>query len=260
MINASTKKGKLRCAIYTRKSTSEGLDAEITSLDVQRQAGEAYIQSQAQDIPALSASLGEFEKPGIPARKESNRPAGPRTRERQTGAHIPIIAMTAHAMKGDRERCLEAGMDAYIAKPIHVKEVFETIETVLDASTELSDPPDGSPSEEEVVDWSEALSAVKGDRELLRTVVDAALEEIPRLMTTIRQAVTTGDAGSLRLAAHTLKGAIRYFHARWGFEHTCRLESMGREGNLEGAKETLTDLEREMERVTPLLSDYVRQK
>ena len=49
MNNASTKKGKLRCAIYTRKSTSEGLDAEITSLDVQRQAGEAYIQSQSQE-------------------------------------------------------------------------------------------------------------------------------------------------------------------------------------------------------------------
>jgi CheY-like chemotaxis protein len=54
-----------------------------------------------------------------------------RVKERQTGEHIPIIAMTAHAMKGDRERCLEAGMDDYVSKPIRVKQLFETLESVL---------------------------------------------------------------------------------------------------------------------------------
>ncbi len=54
-----------------------------------------------------------------------------RVKERQTGKHVPIIAMTAHAMKGDRERCLEAGMDDYVSKPIRAQQLFETLESVL---------------------------------------------------------------------------------------------------------------------------------
>lgn len=57
-----------------------------------------------------------------------------RAKERQTGDHIPILATTAHAMKGDRERCVEAGMDAYVSKPIHASELFETMKAVLDNS------------------------------------------------------------------------------------------------------------------------------
>jgi CheY-like chemotaxis protein len=56
-----------------------------------------------------------------------------RERERQTGAHVPIIAMTAHALQGDRERCLESGMDSYLAKPIHAKELYQAISQVLAA-------------------------------------------------------------------------------------------------------------------------------
>ncbi len=59
-----------------------------------------------------------------------------REREKQLGSHIPIIAMTAHALKGDRERCLEAGMDEYISKPIHAKQLLETIETILETQSE----------------------------------------------------------------------------------------------------------------------------
>jgi CheY-like chemotaxis protein len=54
-----------------------------------------------------------------------------RTRERDSGAHLPIIAVTAHAMKGDEERCLEAGMDAYVAKPIRLEQLFAAMERVL---------------------------------------------------------------------------------------------------------------------------------
>jgi two-component system, sensor histidine kinase and response regulator len=63
-----------------------------------------------------------------------------RARERDTGRHLPIIAMTAHAMQGDRERCLAAGMDSYISKPIKVRELIELLEKFSDAAQEEASP------------------------------------------------------------------------------------------------------------------------
>jgi len=182
-----------------------------------------------------------------------------RTKEKRIGAHVPIIAMTAHAMKGDRERCLESGMDGYIAKPIRANQVFDTIESILGAAPEAATRPQPAPSGSNTLDWAEALRGVKEDHALLKVVVEAVLDEAPRLLTAIRQAITAGDAAALRLAAHTLKGSIRHFGETGAFEHACRLEMMGQEGNFGNAEETLTALEREMEWVVQDLSDYVQR-
>jgi two-component system sensor histidine kinase/response regulator len=181
-----------------------------------------------------------------------------RARERQTGTHLPIIAMTAHALQGDRERCLEAGMDAYIAKPVRADELFDSIECLFVASQPAPAPPPPSPDEQDVVNWSEALRAVRNSPVLLRTIVEAAVEEVPRLMTHIREAVRDRDSRALRLAAHTLKGAIRYFGAGRIFASACRLEAMGREGCLEEAPQALAMLEAEVQRLAPVLSGYLR--
>ncbi len=182
-----------------------------------------------------------------------------RTKEKRTGAHIPIIAMTAHAMKGDRERCLEAGMDGYVAKPIRARQVFETIESILGTPPEGRTQPEPAPSESRTLDWSEALRGVQEDHALLKTVVEAILDEAPRLLTAIRQAITASDAAALRRAAHTLKGSIRHFGETDAFELACRLEMMGEEGNLGSAEETLAALEREMKWVGQALSEYVQR-
>ncbi len=182
-----------------------------------------------------------------------------RAAEKQTGAHIPIVAMTAHALRGDRERCLESGMDAYVAKPIRADELFQTIEDLFAAP---GGPVACSAAERlapETVEWPEALRAVRGDRRLLRTLVEAAAEEIPRLTLAVRAAVASGNAAELQLTAHTLKGAIRYFASSESFEQLRRLEKMGRDNILDGAEEILTALDAEVRRLTPAFANYLGQ-
>jgi len=186
-----------------------------------------------------------------------------RVREKQTGSHVPIIAMTAHAMKGDRQKCLDAGMDEYVAKPIRAKRLFDTIAAVLgvcDEQGEASDSPpaDFVPLETDALDWSQALRTVKGDHALLRCVVEAFLEESPRLMRAIGEAVAGPDATRLRVAAHTLKGSMEYFGVAGGFELAYRLEKMGQSNHLEGAEAVFSDLEAVMAQITPVLLHYSR--
>jgi signal transduction histidine kinase/HPt (histidine-containing phosphotransfer) domain-containing protein len=180
-----------------------------------------------------------------------------RAREQQTGTHLPIIAMTAHALKGDRERCLGAGMDDYVAKPIRAEELFETIDAIFrdrkpDSATDLAVPQD-------VVNWTKVLQTAQGNRKVLKSMTEAALEEIPHLMTAIRQAVTIGDHAKLRFAAHTLKGSVRYFGASQVCSHAAKLEGMGQRGNLAEAEAIVVALDKELARVTAVLSDYLRE-
>ncbi len=176
-----------------------------------------------------------------------------RGEEQQTGTHLPIIAMTAHALKGDRERCLAAGMDNYVAKPIRAEELFKTIDTIF--ADHKRDSAANSAGPQDIVNWAEALKTAQGDRMLLKSMTEAALEEIPQLMAAIRQAIAAGDHAGLRLAAHTLKGSVRYFGAKRVGEHAAKLEDMGRKGELADAEAIFAALEGELAQLTAVLSD-----
>ena len=154
--------------------------------------------------------------------------------------------MTAHALKGDRERCLEAGMDDYVAKPIRAEELFQAIDAIF--LDQQHDSAAGSAAPQDVVNWTEALKTAQGNRKLLKSMTEAALEEIPQLMTAIRQAIANGDHARLRFAAHTLKGSVRYFGANQVCEHAAKLEDMGRKGELAGAEAIFAALEEELVR------------
>jgi CheY-like chemotaxis protein/HPt (histidine-containing phosphotransfer) domain-containing protein len=176
-----------------------------------------------------------------------------RMMERETGKHVPIIAMTAHAMKGDREKCLAAGMDGYVSKPVQAAELFEAIKTVVPAEPAVIEPA-------EVWNRAKALAHVGGDAKLLRELAALFLTECPRQAADVRAAVEQADAPKLRFAAHTLKGAVANFAAAHAWDAADRLEKMGKHSNLSGAAEAMTALETELERLQPLLVALTGEK
>jgi CheY-like chemotaxis protein len=180
-----------------------------------------------------------------------------RERERATGGHLPIVALTAHAMKGDAERCLEAGMDAYLAKPLQPREFAAVIESVLGGAPSLSPAPEpGAPAPAPAfIDLERLLERVGGDRKALVELVGIFRADSPKQLARIRKAIEAGDAPALRAAAHALKGAVSNFAAPAAAETAQRLQKMGEEGRLQEAGDALGRLEREIEALLAVLAD-----
>ena len=135
-----------------------------------------------------------------------------RNLERINGTRTPIVAMTAHAMQGDRERCLASGMDEYMSKPIRAKLLIQILESLLSSQN----PPaaslvheDGKAAPSEVlIDWNSAMESVEGDRELLKSLIEVFHAESQRSILDLKSAAEANDPAMLRSAAHSLKGAM----------------------------------------------------
>jgi two-component system sensor histidine kinase/response regulator len=177
-----------------------------------------------------------------------------RQKEEASGLHLPIIAMTAHAMKGDRERCLAAGMDGYVSKPIEPQELFEALEGFEPSPRKDEERMDGLGPAEPVWDFSTALARVDGDTELLGELARLFLGDCARLVSAIEAAVAGRDSEALERAAHALRSAIGNFGAQAAFEAALKLETMGREGHVAEAEEAYAALERQVERLKPALA------
>jgi len=175
-----------------------------------------------------------------------------RERERTTGRHIPIVAMTAHAMKGDKEKCLAAGMDGYVAKPIKSVDLFSSVEDAVTCPGSRSIVL-GTVQETSALDVTESIARLEGDQELFREIAGLFLDECPRTMALIRDAYARSDAGTLEEAAHKLKGSVGNFAAKAAYDSALRLEMIAREAKLSEAGDALGDLEKQMALLQPRL-------
>ncbi len=180
-----------------------------------------------------------------------------REREQAGGRHIPIIAMTAHAMKGDREACLNAGMDGYVPKPLTADALSAAIEQVIEPPPESTETvADESTDKGEVFDLQEILARVEGDENLMKEVFALFLEQCPGMMAEIRNAIDEEDADCLARSAHAIKGSVGNFGAHSAFDLALRLEMTGRNRELEGAEEIFNAFSEEMERLKKTLENF----
>jgi PAS domain S-box-containing protein len=184
-----------------------------------------------------------------------------REKEKLTGEHVPIIAMTANAMQGDREQCLEAGMDDYLSKPIRSSELFRAVERVAETATVegVQSKPEGGRGgerppkhlfdpqkfEEEIV-----------YKDLMRELIDIFDEESGGLLERIDRAAEEGDSGAVQDAAHTLKGMLGNYGSSDALEKAAQLTLLAREGDLDRARVKLGELRKLMARLGSALLEF----
>jgi len=186
-----------------------------------------------------------------------------RQKERGDGAHIPIIALTAHALKGDRDRCLEAGMDDYLSKPIEAQKLFGVVETAARKSnSQVALPPAtlraaGSCRPHiRVLDIDALLTSFDGDRELLLMLAKVFADSSPCQLSELGDALMRGDAEALARGAHALRGSVANFRAEAAVDAAARLEKLARTGDLSIADSALAVLKDEIELLRGALDTF----
>ncbi len=249
-------------SLYNQKLAVALLERKGHQVVVANNGAEAVqlVRTQAFDLVIMDVQMPEMD--GLQATSL--------IREAQAGSprRLPIVAMTAQAMKGDREKCLAAGMDDYLTKPVRAAQLYEKINTVVGSARAQEGRP-AAPLPERVGAESEqnglagnagphaghspgfvagsramasALKAVDGDPDLLHDIARIFLSEAPRLIKDIDGAIAATDPVVLRRAAHTIKGGLRLFGAEAAYELACRLENLGRNGDVGGASAPFIDL------------------
>jgi two-component system, sensor histidine kinase and response regulator len=160
--------------------------------------------------------------------------------------------MTAHAMKGDRERCLAADMDGYISRPINRRELIDLVER-LPAQSELDKPTMKTPTS-----WSADLMIERlgGDESLARQLVTLFLAEYPKLLGSLRASVASGNADDVRRAAHAAKGCIANFVEGGPQATAFEIEQLGGRGRLENVAPLVERLECELAVIVVRMKDF----
>jgi CheY-like chemotaxis protein/HPt (histidine-containing phosphotransfer) domain-containing protein len=191
--------------------------------------------------------------------------AAVRAREAGTGRRLPVVAMTAHAMKGVRERCLAAGMDDYVSKPVRDDDLLAALRRVAPAPEAGRPRPTRSPSGRRrragttapsAFDAGEVLARVGGNRDTLRGLVEVLYQDCNTHMAELDAALRGRDPARVQVAAHTIKGMVAFFGAGPAVAAALQLERAGESGQLAGAAHTFAALARELEALAAALAPY----
>jgi two-component system sensor histidine kinase/response regulator len=170
--------------------------------------------------------------------------------EQRTGTHVPIIAVTANAMIGDREQCLKAGMDDYLSKPLRADDLFAMIRRLTSqprpsaTPAAAADPSAGLTND--VFDYAASVQQLGDDAELLSQLVAVFLEQLPQLLRPLAAAVASADAGAIRQTAHALTSSVSVISASRAKSLARKLELMGLNSDLAGVELTHAELLREI--------------
>ncbi len=160
--------------------------------------------------------------------------------EKQTRRHLPIIAMTANAMKQDHDRCIAAGMDGYLTKPVSPDNLYNAIKGLL---------PPPKPDREPAVDLEAAMRTVGGDKDILKEVLQIFLgEDSPRLLQSIKEGIQRQDGKIIKAEAHGMKGAVAALGGKTVAAMAARLEAAGLNGDMTAAQAIFNEMCAELER------------
>ncbi len=185
----------------------------------------------------------------MPRMDGSQATAAIRVKENDSGRRVPIFALTAHAMKGDRERCLASGMDGYIPKPIRPEQFLALVEG-RNAATDRPEPERGRADRpvvaEEVFDLQQALVRARGKRDLLRKMAGPFLADCSGLLTQIRTVLAADDRPALERAAHRIKGSAANLSAPRVVRAAARLEEIARRRDVAEAGAICAELQDEV--------------
>jgi two-component system sensor histidine kinase/response regulator len=265
----------------------EGAGYQVDLAENGRQAVEAYkrkgydlilmdIQMPVMDGYEATKAIRDVEKSIVTGHssvgRQSTNDKWQMTNGRSIATRVPIVAMTAHALKGYRERCLEAGMDDYIAKPLRRKELVTMVDkwsksnddcrlSIVDSGIETPNlrcitTRNSQSKEDAPMNFEVAIQEFEGDKEFLMEVMDGFMEKVRTQIPTIHQAISDGDTETVRREAHSIKGGAANLSAKKLSGIALELENIGRSGILEGGSEVLQRLEGEFSR----LEGYVKSR